>query len=47
MDMYIYRDETRGEYKHVDGLYMNHTKKYRSVERSIRDEVYYTQTPDR
>jgi len=46
-NMYRYRDETRGEYKHVDGLYMNHSKQYRSRERGIRDEVYYTQTPDR
>jgi len=46
-NMYIYRDETAGYKKHVDGLYMNHNKKWRSRERSIRDEVYYTQTPDR
>lgn len=46
-DMYIYHKETRDEYKYVDGLYMSHNKKYRSMERSIRDEVYYTQNSSR
>ena len=46
-DMYRYHKKDRGYYRYVEGLYMKHDKKYRSVERIVLDEVYYTQNPTR
>jgi len=46
-DMYRYHKKDRGYYRYVEGLFMKHDKKDRSVERTVLDEVYYTQNPTR
>jgi len=45
--MYKYYMEINGQKRTSEGIKMYHNKKDRSIERSITDEAYYSQTPDR